>query len=100
MGVKRLATIAFGALLVGCTPAREVRHGSLRMAGTPANATVTIDDVFVGRLETVQARGVALPVGTHHLTVESPGFFPFDKVIETKDREAMRVEIRLVAVPD
>jgi hypothetical protein len=92
--------VAFALVLAGCTPAKEPKHVSFRMVGTPANATVTIDDIFVGRLETVQARGVALPVGQHHLTVEAPGYFPFDKVIEAKEGAPIRVEARLVAVPD
>lgn len=88
------------SLIFACSPAKEPKHVSFRMVGAPANATVTIDDIFVGRLETVQARGVALPVGTHHLTVEAPGFFPMDKVIEAKEGQPIRVETRLVAVPD
>ena len=87
-------------LLVACAPAKEPKHVSFRMVGSPASATVTIDDIFVGRLETVQARGVALPVGVHHLTVEAPGYFPVDKVIEAKEGSPIRVETRLVAVPD
>lgn len=88
------------AILVACSPAKEPKHVSLRMVGSPPNATVTIDDIFVGRLETVQARGVALPVGTHHLTVEAPGYFPIDKVLEAREGQPIRVEARLVAVPD
>jgi hypothetical protein len=88
------------ALAAACSPAREPKHVSLRMAGGPGDATVTIDDIFVGRLETVAVRGVALPVGPHHLTVEAPGYFPFDKVIEGKEGAPIRVEVHLVAVPD
>ena len=98
--MRRSLGLLATALLFACSPAKEPKHVSLRMVGSPANATVTIDDIFVGRLETVQARGVALPVGTHHLTVEAPGFFPIDKVIEAREGQPIRVETRLVAVPD
>jgi hypothetical protein len=70
------------------------------MAGGPPNALVTIDDIVVGRLDVVSARGVAIPVGKHHLTVEAPGFFPFDKVVEASEGTPIRVQVQLVAIPD
>lgn len=98
--MRRAVAVVALAVLGACRPAKEPKHVSLRLVGSPASATVTIDDIFVGRLETVQARGVALPVGVHHLSVEAPGYFPFDKVIEANEGSPVRVEVRLVAVPD
>lgn len=97
MGMRALA---LALLVAACSPAKEPKHVSFRMVGSPPNATVTIDDIFVGRLETVQKRGVALPVGPHHLTVEAPGYFPFDQKIDAAEGSPIRVEVRLVAVPD
>jgi len=95
----RLALVLLA--LAACGPAKEVRTVTFRPSGGPAGATVTIDDIFVGRLDTVGARGVALPLGPHHLTVESAGFFPFDRVIEAKEGAGpLRLEVRLVPVPD
>jgi hypothetical protein len=71
------------------------------MAGSPPNASVTVDDQFVGTLEVVSTRGVALPPGVHHVSVEAAGFLPWDKVVEAREGEApMKLDVRLVPVPD
>jgi len=71
------------------------------MVGSPPNATVTIDDIFVGRLDLVSARGVALPVGEHRVSVEAPGYLPWDKLVEAKEGQSpVRLDVRLVATPD
>lgn len=102
MGVRLRfgAPLALGMMLA-CGPAKEPKHVSLRMVGSPPNASVTIDDIFVGRLDMVSARGVALPVGTHRVSVEAPGYFAWDKVVEAKEGAGpIRVEVRLVATPE
>lgn len=73
----------------------------MRMVGSPTTASVTIDDIFVGTLDVVSARGVALPLGPHRVSVEAPGFLPWDKVVEAKEGAGpLRLEVRLVAQPD
>ncbi|HEY8077386.1 MAG TPA: PEGA domain-containing protein [Labilithrix sp.] len=90
----------FAILLAACGPG-NVKTVSMRMGGTPPNASVTIDDQFVGTLELVSARGVALPAGTHHVTVEAAGYLPWDKVVEAHEGDApMRLDVKLVPVPD
>lgn len=97
---------AFAAVLamlatVACGPARAPKTVSLRMVGAPPDASVTIDDIFVGRLEIVSARGVALPPGTHRVSVEAPGYFPWDRMIEAKEGDApIRLDVRLTPIPD
>ncbi|HSQ68280.1 MAG TPA: PEGA domain-containing protein [Polyangiaceae bacterium] len=77
------------------------RTVSLRMAGTPADARVTVDDQIVGTLDVVAARGVALPPGKHRVSVEAPGYFPYDTVVEAKEGEKfVKIEAKLVPVPD
>jgi hypothetical protein len=71
------------------------------MLGAPPNATVTIDDIFVGRLDMVSARGVALPAGSHRVSVEAPGYFAWDRMVEAKEGAGpIRLEVRLVATPE
>jgi hypothetical protein len=89
------------ASLAACGPPKEPKTISMRMVGSPPNASVTIDDIFVGRLDSVAARGVALPVGTHRISVEAPGYLPWDKLVEAKEgAPPLRLEVRLVAMPD
>lgn len=76
------------------------------MAGSPARATVTIDDQLVGELAYVADRGVALPPGVHHVTVSAPGYFPLDREIDAKVANAsgrpapLRLDVKLVPIPD
>ena len=73
----------------------------MRMIGSPPNASVTVDDIFVGHLDFVSARGVALPPGDHRISVEAPGYLPWDRVIEAKaETGPVRLEVHLIAVPD
>jgi hypothetical protein len=92
------AILTLSACGAATTPAKTV---SLRMTGAPNDARVTVDDQIVGSLDMVQARGVALPPGTHRVSVEAPGYFPFDKIVEAKEGEkSVRLEVKLVPVPD
>lgn len=103
---SRRARWAFAGIVlalapIACTPAKAPKTVSMRMAGSPPNATVTVDDVFVGHLDFVSAHGVALPPGTHRVSVEAPGYFPWDKLVEAKEGAGpLRLEVRLIATPD
>jgi hypothetical protein len=104
MSGRALAHAAFAAVLSGavaCGPPREPKTVSLRVAGSPPNASVTIDDGFVGTLDVVVARGVALPVGTHRISVEAPGYLPWDRIVEAREGSGpIRLDVRLVPTPD
>jgi hypothetical protein len=101
--MTRRQAVALALLLsvLACNPAGYPGGPkvSLRMRGGPGQATVTIDDEYVGPLDVVAARGVALPVGPHRISVESPGFLPWDKIVEAKD-QTVRLEVQLVPIPD
>ncbi len=101
MGVRALCLLALVACQGAASP--SVETVSLRLHGTPADANVTIDDMQLGSVEYVAARGVALPKGAHHLTIEAPGYFPFDKVIDaqiTTPRQPIVVVVKLEPIPD
>lgn len=95
------ATIAALTLaLLGCAPALSTpKTVSLRMNGGPPTALVTIDDEVVGTLAEVIRRGVALPKGPHRITVEAPGFFPLDRLVEASTGPVL-VEAVLEPIPD
>ena len=70
-----------------------------RSAQTPKNASVSIDENYIGPLSIVAAHGVRLPVGTHRVTVEKDGYFPFDRLV-TADRDDILLEVTLEPIPD
>ena len=101
--MKRAASLALLLALgsAACGPPAAPKTVSMRMVGGPPNASVTVDDLFVGTLDVVSRRGVALPPGTHRVSVEAPGHLPWDKIIEAKEGQApVRVDVKLVPVPD
>ena len=91
-----LAACLGGCQIVGAT---DVRTVSLRMRGSVPDAQVTIDDMSIGPLGYVVARGVALPPGQHRITVEHDGYFPWDKLVEASDQPIV-LEVVLVPLPD
>jgi hypothetical protein len=102
MGVRFLVALALFGALAGCElnfPHAKTLTVSMRMQGSPPEASVTIDDEYVGPLGVVAARGVALPVGSHRISVEAEGYFPWDKIVEAKG-EFVRLDARLVPIPD
>jgi hypothetical protein len=97
-----VAVLATPALSVtGCIrePRAAVSMAFVRKPKTPADAIVTIDEEYVGPLGYVAARGVRLPVGTHRVTIEKEGYFPYDAII-VADRKPIKVEVKLTPVPD
>ncbi len=101
--MKRVATALVAVLLGACTPAQPpvVPTISLRMKGTPGDAAVIVDDESIGQLDFVEAHGVALPPGVHHVTVKAEGYFPWDREVEAKPGSGpIRLDVALVAVPD
>ncbi len=97
----RLAICILVATALACGPPAVGPTVSMRMLGGPPNASVTVDDVFVGTLDVVMRRGVALPPGTHRVSVEAPGHLPWDKAVEAKEGQGpLRLDVKLVPVPD
>ena len=97
--MRRLAFLAASfALWAGCAaaPGRTV---SLRVKGNVGDASVTIDDQYIGALAYVAAHGVALPPGRHRVTVEKIGFFPWDRLVEAS-AEPIQLDVQLTRIPD
>lgn len=95
-----VALLSLACAAVACRPATPPTT-SLRVRGAPGDAQVTIDDQLLGPLSYVQKRGVALPPGQHRLTVEHPGYFPLDQLIEAREGEKLlELDIQLEKIPD
>ncbi len=90
-----------GVALIACGPPAKVPTVSMRMVGDPPQARVIVDEQYIGSLAFVASRGVALPVGSHRITVEAPGFFPQDQVVAVEEGDApVKLDVHLVRVPD
>jgi hypothetical protein len=71
----------------------------VRAPKTPADASVVIDEEYIGPLGYVAARGVRLPLGEHRITIERDGYFPYDKLV-VADAEPIRLDVALEPIPD
>jgi hypothetical protein len=90
-----------GGLVASCGPALRPAV-SLRLAvdpATPADASVSIDEQFIGVLGYVAARGVRLPEGEHRISVEREGYFPWDALV-VSDRKPIYLRVKLERLPD
>lgn len=81
-----------------CTPMASQKV-PLRLKGNVRDASVTIDDQYVGALAYVAARGVALPPGKHRITVEKTGYFSWDRLVEAGD-SPIQLDVVLTKIPD
>ncbi len=104
--VALLAAAALALLLIlsltSCEPGvgrPAVSLSLAREAQSPRDAAVLIDEEYIGPLAYVAARGVRLPIGKHRITVEKPGYFPWDRLVEA-DRDAIHLDIQLDPIPD
>lgn len=70
-----------------------------RAADTPRDASVYIDEQFVGFLGVVAARGVRLPEGEHRISVEKVGYFPWDRLV-VSDRQPIKLAVTLRKIPE
>ncbi|HEY0464774.1 MAG TPA: PEGA domain-containing protein [Polyangiaceae bacterium] len=70
-----------------------------RSAKSPRDAAVTIDEEYIGPLGYVAARGVKLPAGKHRITIEKPGYFPWDRLVEA-GTEPIHFDVTLEPIPD
>ena len=105
MGVRAslAAWLAPAALLAACAPAEIPRPPtvSLRMQGTPVEATVVIDEQTMGSLDLVALKGVALRPGVHHVTVRADGFLPWDREVKAElGRGPIRLDVAMTPIPD
>lgn len=85
----------------GCGP-QPVAAVSMSMSyakKTPADASVSIDEQYVGPLGYVAAHGVRLPEGEHRISVTKAGFFPWDRLV-VAGTDPIKLEVTLEPIPD
>jgi hypothetical protein len=85
----------------GCGP--QPRAGvSMRVSyekPTPPDASVTIDEQYIGPLGYVAAHGVRLPEGEHRVSVTKAGYFPWDRLV-IAGRDTIKLDVTLEPIPD
>lgn len=99
---RALGTFLAATALVACGAAQTAgptRTVTFRMTGGPETATVVIDDHPIGPLGVIAKRGIALPAGTHRITVESPNFLPFDRIVVAEDKPVV-LDVHLTPIPE
>jgi hypothetical protein len=99
-GTAIAATVVL-SLGTGCIqqPRAAVSLKVVRQDKTPGDASVTIDEQYIGPLRFVAAHGVRLPLGEHRITVEKEGYFPYDVAV-VAGRDSILIDVKLVRVPD
>jgi hypothetical protein len=103
--MMRIARARFVALSLicgiaaGCGLRAAVSVKFAIAAGTPRDASVFVDEEFIGLLDYVAAHGVRLPEGEHRLSVERDGYYPLDQLL-VSDREPIAVRVQLTPIPD
>ena len=101
LGVFLVAAALTGFAAPACLPKSEgavslkIRHPPK----TPRDASVIIDEEYIGPLGYVARHGVRLPVGEHRITVEKEGYFPHDELVNA-DRTDIVVDVELEPIPD
>ena len=98
--MRALATLLLASLLAACGAAAP-RTTSLRIKGDVTDASVTVDDQYIGAFAYVAAHGVALPPGKHRITIEKTGYFPWDRLVEAHEGDPpVHIEVVLTKIPD
>ena len=87
--------------LASCVPAERpaVSLSLERSNKSPRDAAVTIDKEYIGPLGYVAARGVRLPAGKHRISIEKPGYFPWDRLVEA-GTAPIKLDVELEPIPD
>jgi hypothetical protein len=101
--VRPFLSLFLFSVLGACERAREPAQptASLRLHGQPPNASVSVDDQRLGSLQFVEAHGVALPPGVHHVTVTAEGHLPWDREVDAKvGSPPITLTVALTPVPD
>jgi hypothetical protein len=98
-GRQRLLVAGF--LWIASCAATQLPTTSLRLRGARHDALVTIDEQYVGKFAMVARRGVALPPGRHRVSVERPGYFPHDVIVDVSPGQApIVVQVNLEPIPE
>jgi len=90
-----LAAAAFSA----CGPPATYAVHFQRAAKTPGNASVIVDEQYIGPLHYVAAHGIRVEAGEHRISIEKDGYFPYDQRVEAEGG-IIQLNVELTPIPD
>jgi hypothetical protein len=98
--MKRLVSGGLVALcFAACANTSTYAVHFKRHPDTPGNASVIIDEEYVGPLAYVATRGIRVAAGEHRVTIEKDGYFPYDELVEA-EHGTIKLDVELVPIPD
>jgi len=99
--MKRRATffLAVPLALSACGPPATYAVHFQRAAKTPGNASVIVDEQYIGPLNYVAAHGIRVPAGEHRISIEKDGYFPYDQRVEAEGG-TIQLNVELTPIPD
>ena len=90
-------------LLVACGSAgpspRALPGGGLLIHGAPSDATVFIDEKYLGTVASLGGRALELPEGTHRIEVRKEGYFAHYAEVTLARGVQQRLEVQLRKQP-
>lgn len=96
----RLRATLFLALgLSACGPPATYAVHFQRAAKTPGNASVIVDEQYIGPLNYVAAHGIRVEAGVHRISIEKDGYFPYDQRVEAEGG-TIQLNVELTPIPD
>ena len=98
--MRSLALLSAVALALACGGAQKPRAqpSALRTIVEPTNATVQVDEQFVGSARVLSKRPALLKPGRRRVTIEAPGYFPHDLEVQIAPG-ITTVEVKLRPIP-
>lgn len=94
-GLLLFATVAAPA----CGPPATYAVHFKRAPKTPGNASVIVDEQYIGPLSYVAAHGIRVEAGEHRISIEKDGYFPYDQRVEAEGG-TLQLDVELTPIPD
>jgi hypothetical protein len=94
-----VAALLSAAALSGCGPPPTYAVHFQRASKTPANASVSVDEQYIGPLSYVAAHGIRVVAGEHRISIEKDGYFPYDQLVQAEDG-VIKLDVELIPIPD
>lgn len=97
--MRRKASLLLALALTACGPPATYAVHFQRAAKTPGNASVIVDEQYIGPLNYVAAHGIRVEAGEHRISIEKDGYFPYDQRVEAEGG-TIQLNVELTPIPD